>query len=123
MNWEVRFHEEFYSEYLAFPAAVRAEILAKVALLERFGPSLKRPHVDTLNGSTYANMKELRFSADDGVWRLAFALDPQRSAILLIAGDKAGVSERRFYQHLIKIADQRFTVHLTQLKEAREHDN
>ena len=71
--------------------------------------------LNEINGSTDANMKELRFSAYEGVWRLAFALDPQRSAILLIAGDKAGVSEQRFYKHLIKVADQRFTVQLTQL--------
>jgi len=43
------------------------------------GPSLGRPEVDTLNDAKYANMKELRFRADGGVWRAAFALDPQRT--------------------------------------------
>jgi len=46
--------------------------------------------VDTLKGSRYANMKELRFSAADGEWRVAFAFDPRRAAILLVAGDKSG---------------------------------
>jgi hypothetical protein len=42
-------------------------------LLEQFGPSLGRPWADTLNGSRHANLKELRFDAADGVWRVAFA--------------------------------------------------
>lgn len=57
-------------------------------------------------------MKELRFNADNGVWRVAFAFDPDRQAILLVAGDKAGVAQKRFYKNLIKIADARFDTHL-----------
>ena len=75
--------------------------------------------VDTLNGSRHANMKELRFTADGGVWRVAFAFDPKRKAILLVAGDKSGISERRFYKQLIKKADERFDTHLDQLKKDR----
>ncbi len=52
-----------------------------------------------------------------GVWRTAFAFDPERKAILLVAGDKSGVSEDRFYKKLIKKADDRFDDHLTRLKE------
>jgi hypothetical protein len=59
-------------------------------MLEQFGPHLGRPHVDTLQGSRHSNMKELRFTAADGVWRVAFAFDPERHAILLVAGDKSG---------------------------------
>jgi hypothetical protein len=70
---------------------------AKAALLEEFGPELGKPHVDTLQGSKYPNMKELRFKAVDGVWRVAFAFDPLRRAIILVAGDKSGVSQKRFY--------------------------
>jgi len=61
-------------------------------------------------------MKELRFDAADGVWRVAFAFDPKRHAILLLAGDKSGVSERRFYKQLIAKADRRFDAHLAWLK-------
>jgi hypothetical protein len=61
-------------------------------------------------------MKELRFDAADGVWRVAFAFDPQRKAILLVAGDKSGGSERRFYRTLIRRADERFDAHLERLK-------
>ena len=61
-------------------------------------------------------MKELRFNADNGVWRIAFAFDPKRKAILLIGGDKSGVSEKRFYKELIKKADARFDEHQSNLK-------
>ena len=76
------------------------------------GPTVKRPHADTLKGSRFANMKELRFDADDGVWRLAYAFDHERKAILLVAGDKSGVSQKRFYRTLIAKADGRFDSHL-----------
>ena len=65
-------------------------------------------------------MKELRFKAADGVWRIAFAFDPKRDAVLLVAGDKSGGSENRFYKQLIKTADDRFDAHLSQLKSQPE---
>ena len=77
---------------------------------------MRRPHADTLNGSRFANMKELRFDADDGVWRLSYAFDPARKAILLVAGDKSGVSSKRFYKSLIAKSDARFDFHLGELK-------
>ena len=85
-------------------------------LLQQFGPQLGRPRVDTLKGSSHANMKELRFDATDGVWRVAFAFDPKRKAILLVAGDKSGGSEKKFYRELIRKADERFDAHLARLK-------
>jgi hypothetical protein len=78
---------------------------------------LGRPRVDTLKGFSHANMKELRFSAADGEWRVAFAFDPKRKAILLVAGDKSGGCEKRFYRELIRKADERFDGHLNWLKE------
>ena len=54
-----------------------------------------------------------------GVWRLAFAFDPERKAVLLVAGDKSGVSEDRFYKRLIKRADARFDQHLGELKKLK----
>ena len=88
---------------------------------KKFGPQLGRPRVDTLNDSRHANMKELRFDAADGVWRVAFAFDPRRQAILLVAGDKSGVSEKRFYRNLIAKADERFDGHLDRLRKERGH--
>jgi hypothetical protein len=65
-------------------------------------------------------MKEMRFSAADGEWRLAFAFDPARKAVLLVAGDKSGVNARQFYRALIRKADERFNRHLASL--AKEGD-
>ena len=81
MEWEILFEPDFEAEFAAFSQEVRLESLAQAKLLEAFGPQLGRPRVDTLNGSKHANMKELRFDADDGVWRVAFAFDPKRRAI------------------------------------------
>ena len=92
-------------------------ILALSRLLGEFGPQLGRPRVDTLNGSRHANMKEMRFGAAGGEWRLAFAFDPARNAILLVAGDKSGGSTRRFYRTLVRKADERFDRHLARLAE------
>jgi len=116
VRWAVEIGEEFEAEFDALPAQVRTEILALSLVLEQFGPQLGRPRVDTLSGSRHANMKELRFSAADGEWRVAFAFDPKRRAILLVAGDKSGGSEKRFYRELIRKADNRFDAHVARLK-------
>jgi hypothetical protein len=65
-------------------------------------------------------MKELRFGGADGVWRVAFAFDPNRKAILLVAGDKSGGGEKRFYRQLIEKADERFDSHLAKIKRRKE---
>lgn len=101
------------------PAPVRSSIAAGANLLSEFGPQLGRPRVDTLKGSKHTNMKELRFDADDGVWRVAFAFDPDRKAILLVAGDKSDTKEKRFYKRLIAKADKRFDAHLQRLQRIR----
>jgi len=93
-----------------------AELYAESEFVEMFGPETSRPHVDTLHGSKFANMKELRFEAGDGEWRVAFAFDPRREAIMLVAGDKTGGSEKKFYKRLIDKADARFARHLARLK-------
>jgi hypothetical protein len=119
-RWTVEVGDEFEPEFDHLHEDVRVEILALSRLLQQFGPQLGRPRVDTLNGSRHANMKELRFSAADGEWRVAFAFDSMRRAILLVAGDKSGVSEKRFYRQLIAKADERFDAHLNRLKKERK---
>jgi hypothetical protein len=116
MGWHIGFHHDFALEFEGFSEVVQDELLAQLAVLEQFGPELGRPQVDTLKGSKHANMKELRFRADGGVWRIAFAFDVQRAAILLVGGDKSGTSEKRFYKGLITQADVRFDEHLKTLK-------
>jgi hypothetical protein len=117
MMWKVEFDPAFEAEFDDLSAEVQDELLAQAKLLEQFGPELGRPRVDTLNGSVHANMKELRFDADGGVWRVAFAFDPERKAVLLVGGDKSGGGEKRFYRQLIRKADERFEAHLARLKE------
>ena len=116
MPWPVAFHVAFEDEFVQLSLDVREALAAAATLLVTHGPMLGRPHADTLAGSKHANMKELRFTADDGVWRVAFAFDPQRTGILLVAGDKAGVTQKRFYKALIAKADARFAEHLAELK-------
>lgn len=108
MQWTVLFHPDFIDEAHGFPAEAQDEFAALIRVLQQLGPHLKRPRCDTLNGSKHANMKELRFNAADGVWRVAFAFDPDRQAVLLVGGDKSGVSQKRFYDALIRRADKRF---------------
>jgi hypothetical protein len=65
----------------------------------------------------HANVKELRFAAADGVWRVAFAFDRKRKAILLVAGEKSGISEKKFYKALIAKTDDRFNAHNARLNQ------
>ena len=96
MRWRVvEIDDEFEPEFDELHEDVRTEILALTRLLQQFGPQLGRPRVDTLNDSRHANRKELRFSAAGGEWRVVFAFNTKRKAILLVAGDKSGVSEKR----------------------------
>jgi hypothetical protein len=119
MPWVVEIGDEFEPELAKLHDDVRTEIFALSRLLQQFGPQLGRPRADTLNGSRHANMKELRFSAADGEWRVAFAFDPKRKAIILVAGDKSGTSEKSFYRRLIAKADKRFDAHLNRLKQTK----
>ena len=122
MEWVVEIGDEFEPEFNDLDEEVRTEILAYTRLLQQFGPQLGRPRVDALNGSRHANMKELRFDAADGVWRVAFAFDPKRKAILLVAGNKSGVSEKKFYKALIAKADDRFDAHIARIKEKEKKE-
>jgi hypothetical protein len=120
MFWLVAFHPTFRTEFDSFEKSVQDELLAMTELLKAAGPWMKRPGADMLTGSKHANMKELRFDAAGGVWRVAYAFDPTRRALLLVAGDKSGVSQKRFYRGLIAKADHRFDEHLAALRAAKE---
>jgi hypothetical protein len=116
MTWTVLFHIDFDPEFEQLPETVQDALLEAAGVLKVYGPTLGRPHADTLSGSKFKNMKELRFAADNGVWRVAFAFDPERQAVVLVAGDKGGVAQKRFYKSLIDKADARFASHLSALK-------
>lgn len=117
MTWIVLFHDAFEAEFQALVEELQDELLAHAKLLAEFGPNLGRPTVDTLKGSGHPNMKELRFSWNGQVWRVAFAFDPQRQAILLVGGDKSGADQRRFYKRLLTVADERYGDHLGTLNQ------
>jgi hypothetical protein len=115
MSWKAYFHPKLKAEFDKLSRAVQDEFLAMLVPLREYGPALGRPEVDTLKDSKYANMKELRFKAGGGVWRVAFAFDPERDAVLLVAGDKSGGSEKMFYRRLIAKADKRYREHIENL--------
>jgi hypothetical protein len=115
VRWKAYFHPKFKAEFDKFSGPVQNELIAMLSPLRQYGPLLGRPEVDTLKDSKYTNMKELRFRADGGVWRVAFAFDPERDAILLVAGDKSGVGEKTFCRRLIEKADKRYQEHLEDL--------
>jgi len=120
MPWSVIFADEFEAEYEALDPVVQNELLARAKLLQETGPQLGRPFADTLEGSRFANMKELRFDAAGGVWRVAFAFNPQRKGVLLVAGNKTGIAQRLFYRSLVKKADKRFQAHLERLEAGKD---
>lgn len=111
--WRVTFNDEFDAEFLEFSEAVQEAIVAKVFLLRAVGPQLGRPEVDTVKGSKYPNMKELRVQVKGAPWRILFAFDPHRQAILLVGGNKAG--DKRWYKRTITVADDRYRRHLERI--------
>ena len=117
--WKVETTREFDSWFAELRDDEKVEIAGLVGALQVAGPQLKRPHADTLNGSAYANMKELRGKTAAAVLRIAFAFDPLQTAILLIGGDKSGVSEKHFYRQLIDRADDLYKAHLIKVEERR----
>ncbi len=119
MQWTVVLCDEFVEEMADLEPCLRDELLAELRLLEVFGPKLGRPKVDTLKGSQYANMKELRFTYKRRPYRYFFAFDHARQAVVLVGGDKSG--DKRFYDRLIPVADARFARYLRLLYGGASH--
>jgi hypothetical protein len=115
-HWEIIFHDEFLAEFRVLSRPVQEELIAFVQNIRERGPILGRPYVDTLEGLSPRQHEGAPLRCR---WRrlgVAFAFDPERRAIVLVAGDKGGVAQRRFYHELIHIADQRFDKHLKALR-------
>jgi hypothetical protein len=115
MEWDVQFDEDFAAWLLGQEADLRNAIIAHANLLREHGPQLGRPFVDTLEGSDFPNMKELRVQFQGDPWRILFAFDPNRAAILLVGGNKRG--DKRWYKKHLRIADARFRRHLERLEQ------
>jgi len=122
VEWEFEFTDEFETWWDGLPVEAQDDIAAKVGLLQQYGPPLGRPNVGTIRGSRHPNMKELIVQHEGSPYRVLFAFDPRRCAILLIGGDKTG--DDRFYEHMVPLADRLYDVHLETLRrEARRQED
>ncbi len=110
MAWVVEFTDEFEVWWNDLSEDEQVDVNAKVRLLEELGPALGRPHADSVDGSRHANMKELRVQHAGRPYRVLFAFDPRRHAILLLGGDKTGNAS--WYFENIPVADRLFDDHL-----------
>ena len=121
-SWTVEFHDDFEAEFVSLREDVQDSLLAAAKAVQLAGPKAGRPHVDTLSGSKYKNMKELRFEAGRGSeeWRAVFAFDPRRRAVLLAAAAKQGKNQSLFYKRLLAVADARLDSHLKALAQAKK---
>lgn len=115
MKWTIIFHPAFKHWLDEQEEDVQDSILVGLGLLKQEGPLLGRPYADTLKGSQYPNLKELRVQHGGEPWRILFAFDTVRQAIVLVGGNKTG--DKRWYEKNIPIAEQRFTEHLETLED------
>jgi hypothetical protein len=106
--------QEFSHLWDGLTEAEQVDVNAKVILLQKIGPGLPRPHADLIHSSRHPNMKELRVQHSGRPYRVLFAFDPRRCAILLIGGDKTG--NDRWYEEFVPIADALYDRHLDALK-------
>ena len=112
MRWRLIYHDKFKEEFPRLPVSVQDKLLDATDTLWDEGPSTRRPLVDTLKGSKLKNLKEIRFRDSGGEWRFAFIFDPLRNAVILVAGNKSGANQKRFYSTLISVAEKRYKQYL-----------
>ena len=114
MEWEIEFTDEFERWWNALSEDEQVDVNAKVMLLQRFGPALRRPHTDVIASSRHNHMKELIIQHAGRPYRALYAFDPRRCAMLLIGGDKTG--DDRWYETFVPIADKLYDEHLAALR-------
>lgn len=114
MEWTILLDPDFEVWLLQQETDLQVAIIAHAQLLVHFGPTLGRPQVDTLKGSRLSNLKELRVQHRGAPWRVLFAFDPKRQAVLLVGGCKQG--NERWYREMIPIAEARFRRHLEEME-------
>ncbi|ECC9153858.1 type II toxin-antitoxin system RelE/ParE family toxin [Salmonella enterica subsp. salamae] len=110
--WDVETTDVFDKWFAAQADVLKEDLLAAMIILSEQGPQLGRPYADTVNGSSFSNMKELRIQHHGNPIRAFFAFDPSRHGIVLCAGDKTVLNEKRFYRDMIKLADAEYRKHL-----------
>ena len=114
MAWEVEYTDEFEAWWNDLSEGVQVDVAAYVERLESRGPNLPYPHSSGIKGSRHSHMRELRVQSQGNPLRVFYAFDPERTAILLIGGGKAG--NDRFYDEMIPVADDLYDEHLRELK-------
>lgn len=112
--WQVEYTDEFGEWWDMLSENEQVDIATIVGLLEHHGPNLKFPHSSGINGSKHSHMRELRIQHKGQPYRILYAFDPKRIAILLIGGNKIG--DDRWYEKYVPIADQLYDEHLASLK-------
>lgn len=113
MAWDIEYSDAFAEWWDTLSIAEQEDVAIKVKLLEKAGPALARPHADSLaKQSKFPNMKELRIAHAGDAYRVLFAFDPWRVAILLLGGRKP---DQKWYKTAIPAADKLYEMHLAQL--------
>ena len=113
-KWEVEYTDEFGAWWAGLTEAEQVSIDASVRLLEEKGPRLAFPHSSGIKGSRHAHMRELRIQHEGRPYRLLYAFDPRRCAILLLGGDKTG--DARWYDVHVPLADRLYDTHIETLR-------
>lgn len=119
--WAIKTTDRFDRWFTTRCDSDRASILAALIAPQERGPGLPRPWADTIRGSRFINMKELRIQCRGHPVRAFFAFDPERTGVVLCAGDKTG-NEKRFYDEMIPVADREFARWLDNLKQKESQD-
>lgn len=114
MKWDVEYTAEFGAWWDALTDAEQESVRASVLLLEELGPNLRFPHSSGIHGSRHGHLRELRVQHAGRPYRVLYAFDPRRCALLLIGGDKTG--DDRWYEAQVPIADQLYDAHLAALR-------
>ena len=114
MSWEIEYTDEFGDWWNDLVESEQEAVRASVKLLGEFGPNLRFPHSSGINDSRHGHMRELRIQKSGRPYRVLYAFDPRRCAILLIGGDKTG--NDRWYIENISVADKLYDEHLEELR-------
>lgn len=118
MSSEVEYTDEFERWWKTLDESEQASVTAYVQLLEQRGPYLPHPYSSGIEGSRYSRMRELRIQHKGDPYRVLYAFDPRRVAILLIGGEKTG--NDRWYDEFVPLADELYDEHLRGLKDEGE---
>lgn len=120
VEWDVEYTAEFGSWWNGLSESEQESVNTKVILLQRYGPALRRPHSDVIASSKYSNMKELIIQHAGRPYRVLYAFDPRRCALLLVGGDKT--RDARWYEKFLPVADRLYDEHLATLSEEDRSD-